>query len=75
MIGMQYTFILIFTYISKKYYKHSESNFFFLIFRVKQKNLNRLKLIPIIECILLCGRQEIALRGHRDSGPIHFEGQ
>lgn len=44
------------------------------MFRLKQKNLNRLKLTPIIECILLCGRQEIALRGHRDSGPIHFEG-
>jgi len=25
---------------------------------------------PIIEKILLCGRQGIALRGHTDSGPI-----
>jgi len=33
--------------------------------------LNRSRLIPIIECVVLCGRQEIALRGHRDSGKIN----
>ncbi|XP_050065649.1 zinc finger MYM-type protein 1-like [Aphis gossypii] len=43
--------------------------------RIKQKKLNRLKLIPIIECIILCGRQEIALRGHRDFGPINFNNE
>ncbi|KAL4120004.1 hypothetical protein QTP88_012752 [Uroleucon formosanum] len=31
---------------------------------------NRKKLVPIIECIILCGRQEIALRGHNDSGKM-----
>ena len=31
-----------------------------------QVQLNRMKLKPIIEAILLCGRQNIALRGHRD---------
>lgn len=25
-----------------------------------------------MECIILCGQQEIALRGHRDYGPINF---
>ena len=32
----------------------------------KQFKLNREKLIPIVEAIILCGRQNIALRGHRD---------
>ncbi|CAI6376013.1 unnamed protein product [Macrosiphum euphorbiae] len=31
---------------------------------------NRKMIRPIIETILLCGRQGIALRGHTDSGPI-----
>ncbi|XP_060845763.1 zinc finger MYM-type protein 1-like [Rhopalosiphum padi] len=39
-----------------------------LIAKIKE---NRAKLIPIIECLILCGRQEIALRGHRDSGKIN----
>ncbi|XP_050063320.1 zinc finger MYM-type protein 1-like [Aphis gossypii] len=38
--------------------------------RVEQIKENRKRLIPIIECIILCGRQEIALRGHRDAGNI-----
>ena len=29
---------------------------------------NRKKLIPIIETVLLCARQNISLRGHRDNG-------
>ena len=33
----------------------------------KQVRLNREKLIPIVEGIILCGRQNLALRGHRDS--------
>lgn len=33
---------------------------------------NRKKLIPIIETIKLCGRQELALRGTCDSGSIKF---
>ena len=32
----------------------------------KQVKLNSEKLIPIVEAIILCGRQNIALRGHRD---------
>lgn len=31
---------------------------------------NRHNLKPIIETVILCGRQELALRGHRDSGNI-----
>ncbi|XP_015376664.1 PREDICTED: zinc finger MYM-type protein 1-like [Diuraphis noxia] len=42
---------------------------------IKQKKQNRLKLIPIIECIILCGRQEISLRGHRDFGSIKFNNE
>ncbi|CAI6370249.1 unnamed protein product [Macrosiphum euphorbiae] len=33
--------------------------------RIVQVKKNRKRLVPIIECILLCGRQELALRGHR----------
>ncbi|XP_029348004.1 zinc finger MYM-type protein 1-like [Acyrthosiphon pisum] len=39
--------------------------------RTEQIKLNRSRLIPIIECVILCGQQEIALRGHRDSGKIN----
>jgi len=31
---------------------------------------NRKLLIPIIEAIILCGRQNIAIRGHRNSGKL-----
>lgn len=44
-----------------------------IYFRIKQKKLNRLKLIPIIECIILCGRREIALRGHKDFGSLNVD--
>ena len=36
---------------------------------------NRRKITPIIETIILCGRQGIPLRGHRDSGPLTFESE
>lgn len=36
---------------------------------------NRSHLKPIIDAIILCGRQELALRGHRDSGNINMENQ
>ncbi|KAF0706982.1 52 kDa repressor of the inhibitor of the protein kinase-like isoform X1, partial [Aphis craccivora] len=39
--------------------------------RTKQIKSNRSRLVPIIECIILCGRQELALRGHNDSGSIY----
>lgn len=38
--------------------------------RKKMQLENRRKLTPIIRTVLLCGRQGIALRGHRDCGPI-----
>ncbi|KAL4127017.1 hypothetical protein QTP88_011215 [Uroleucon formosanum] len=41
--------------------------------RMKQKKENRLNLLPIIECVMLCRRQELALRGHKDAGPICFK--
>ncbi|XP_060874016.1 zinc finger MYM-type protein 1-like [Metopolophium dirhodum] len=31
---------------------------------------NRKNIVPIIEAIILCGRQNLALRGHRDSGKM-----
>lgn len=33
-----------------------------------QVNENRKRLVPIIETIIFCGRQNLALRGHRDDG-------
>ncbi|XP_022164133.1 uncharacterized protein LOC111029440 [Myzus persicae] len=39
-------------------------------FKKAQVIENRLKLIPTIETIIFCGRQELAVRGHNDSGPI-----
>ena len=38
----------------------------------KVKN-NRERLAPIIQAVILCGRQEIALRGHRDNGLIEVD--
>ncbi|KAL4089466.1 hypothetical protein QTP88_024500 [Uroleucon formosanum] len=34
----------------------------------------RKKIVPIIECIILCGRQEIALRRHNDTGKMCVNG-
>ena len=34
---------------------------------------NRKRLIPIIEPIILCGRQGLALRGHADAGPFNIK--
>lgn len=34
---------------------------------------NRRPVTPIIETITFCGRQGLALRGRRDSGPLSFE--
>ncbi|KAL4152997.1 hypothetical protein QTP88_000830 [Uroleucon formosanum] len=45
----------------------------YLIFRVKIIKQNRERLIPVIECILLCGYQETPLRGSNDFGPINFK--
>jgi len=36
----------------------------------EQKHSNQALIFPIIEAILLCGRQNIPLRGHQDSGAL-----
>jgi len=38
-----------------------------------QVTLNREKLKPIVEAIILCGKQNIALRGHRDDAKYYDE--
>lgn len=38
--------------------------------RHQQATENRKRLVPIIETIILCGRQNMALRGHRDDGNV-----
>lgn len=42
--------------------------------RRSQVMKNRAALKPIVETLLLAGRQNMALRGHRDSGPIATDG-
>ncbi|KAL4132403.1 hypothetical protein QTP88_009557 [Uroleucon formosanum] len=40
---------------------------------IKRKIIeNRKNLIPIIETIIFCGRQNLSLRGHRDTGPLNL---
>lgn len=41
--------------------------------RKNQIMKNRELLTPIIEAIILCGRQNIAFRGHRDSGKLMID--
>jgi hypothetical protein len=36
----------------------------------KQKEDNRKIISPVIESVLLCGHQGLALRGHQDYGPL-----
>jgi len=36
---------------------------------------NRRKIRPIIECIILCGKEELTLRGHGDFGDILVDGK
>jgi len=38
--------------------------------RLRQISENRAKLRPIVDTLMTCARQNIALRGHRDSGRI-----
>ncbi|CAN7996190.1 unnamed protein product, partial [Ixodes hexagonus] len=38
-----------------------------------QRQTNRKKLMSIIEVVIFCGRQGIALRGHCDAGPLTLE--
>lgn len=41
--------------------------------RAIQIEQNRKRLLPIIQTIILCGRQEIALRGTNDYGPLSLD--
>ncbi|KAL4153611.1 hypothetical protein QTP88_001444 [Uroleucon formosanum] len=53
-------------------YKNPEKDIINLVntSRMKQVTENRLRLKPIIETVVLCGRQNIPLRGHRDQGDL-----
>lgn len=44
----------------------------FQLYHEEKKQIveNRKKLVPIIETVLFCGRQGLALRGHRDGGRV-----
>lgn len=41
--------------------------------KIKEAKENRERLKPIIKTIILCGKQGLALRGHRDHGPIDLD--
>jgi len=41
--------------------------------RSKQIRENRKNILPIIEVIILCDRQDLSIRGHRDFGKINLE--
>jgi hypothetical protein len=41
--------------------------------RNKQVEDNRRRILPVIKTVIFCGRQELALRGHRDSGSLQVE--
>ncbi|XP_054266894.1 52 kDa repressor of the inhibitor of the protein kinase-like [Macrosteles quadrilineatus] len=41
--------------------------------RKQEKEQNRAAILPIIETIILCGEQELPLRGDNDSGPLTLE--
>lgn len=45
------------------------------IFRLAQIEENRKRIKPIIDCIILCGREDLALRGHKDFGSINIDGK
>jgi hypothetical protein len=52
---------------------------YLIIYRVIQIQENRKLLVPIIQCILLCGREDISLedislREHHDHGQIDISG-
>jgi len=42
--------------------------------RKRQIVENRAKLVPIVETIILCGRQELSLRGTGEAGPVLVSG-
>lgn len=41
--------------------------------RSKERTENRAMLKPIIESIIFCGENELALRGHKGSGPLTID--
>ena len=41
----------------------------------KQIELNRQKLVPIVGTVILCGRQNVSLRAHRDDSKHLEEGK
>ena len=41
----------------------------------KQIEQNRQKLLPVVGAVILCGRQNIALRGHRDGARYFADGK
>ena len=43
--------------------------------RREEERLYRTRLLPIAETVILCGRQELAFRGHRDEGPLDLSEQ
>ena len=43
--------------------------------RRKEERLYRERLLPIVETVILCGKQELAFRGHRDDGPLDLSNQ
>ena len=43
--------------------------------RQEEIERNRAALVPIIDTLLTCARQNIALRGHRDDGPVDSTGE
>ena len=40
---------------------------------LRQVELNRKKLVPIVQAIILCGRQNISLRGHQNDSSSYAE--
>lgn len=41
--------------------------------RQKMVENNRRLLLPVVQTVLLCGRNMLPLRGHRDDGPLNLD--
>ena len=41
--------------------------------REQQEAEYKRRLLPVVQTVLLCGAQELALRGHRDDGPLDLD--
>jgi len=42
---------------------------------MSQIEVNCKRIKPIINCIIVCGREELTLRGHKDFGSITVDGE